>query len=309
MTSENKELIIAKFKTNRKGFYTWLFGNKARQYLVEEPRLLFPDAGSDLERVYWLVFNLKEAPTCPVCGRKIPFKAGKAVNDYGYNTHCCHKCGTIDPHHQIAIKSTKLAKYGDENWNNSEKATDTCKKRYGGNGIRGDREKAKQTMLSRYGVEYYTSSAQINDLRNNIENQEKIQNTKRQNKTFNTSQPEEECYHYLCKKYGNANVIRQYKDPIRYPFNCDFYIKSKDLFIELNLFPTHGKEPFDVENENHINLLEQCKTNPKNWMETQMPLIWAGTDVLKARCAEQNKLNYIRVYNLEDIYNEESNSI
>ena len=289
MTDENKELIITKFKTNRKGFYAWLFCNKSRQHLVDELRLLFPNADSDLERVYWLVFNLTEAPVCPVCGKKIPFKAASALNDNGYNTHCCHRCGTADPHHQMAIKRTKLARYGDENWNNPEKA--------------------RQTMLDRYGVEYYTSSMQINAMRNSAENQEKIQNTKRRNNTFNTSKPEEEYHHYLCEKYGEADIIHQYKDPVRYPFNCDFYVKSKDLFIELNLFPTHGQEPFDAKNENHINILEQCKTNPKNWVEAQMPLIWAGADVLKAKCAEQNKLNYIRIYKIEDMYNEESGSI
>lgn len=309
MTTSDKDLIITKFKTNRKGFYTWLFCNKSRHYLIDELRILFPNADSDLERVYWLVFNLTEAPICPVCGKKIPFKAAKALNDYGYNNHCCHKCGTVDPHHQIAIKSTKFTRYGDENWNNSEKATNTCKKRYGGNGIKGNREKAKQTMFSRYGVEYYTSSEQINNMRNSAENQEKIQNTKRQNKTFNSSQPEEEYYHYLCKKYGKNNIVRQYKDIIRYPFNCDFYVKSKDLFIELNLFPTHGKEPFNPQNKNHVKLLEQYKINPKNWVERQMPLIWAGTDVLKAEWAVQNKLNYVRIYTMEGIYNEKGNLI
>lgn len=310
MTKEDKELIITTFKTNRKGFYAWLFRNKERTYLIDELRVLFPNADSDLERVYWLVYNLTGVPTCPTCGKKVPFTASKSVNEYGYNTHCCHKCGTTDPHHQDAIKQTKLIRYGNSNWNNPEKATYTCKQKYGGNGIRGDRNKAKQTLLDRYGVEYYTKSEQINSMRNNAEIQEKIQNTKRQNKTFNSSKPEEEYYKYLCTKYGKENVIQQYKDNIRYPFNCDFYIKSEDLFIELNLFPTHGKEPFNAENKEHKALLEQCKINPHSWIEEQLPLIWAGTDVLKYETARRNKLNYKRLYNIEEgIQDEKSCSI
>lgn len=211
-----------------------------------------------------MVFGLTEAPLCPVCGKRIPFSGGKARNKNGYNSHCCHKCGTVDPHHQIAIKQTKLNIYGDANWNNSKQATATCKQKYGGNGIRGDREKAKQTMLNRYGVEYYTASSELNELRNNKDIQTKIQATKRKNNTFNTSKPETEYYSYLCKQYGKKNVIRQYKDLARYPFNCDFYITTEDLFIELNLFPTHGKEPFDSTNSEHLKYLEHCKTNPNN---------------------------------------------
>ena len=307
MTANNRQLIIEQFQNNRKGFYSW-FSNKSRAYLVDELNELFPEADSNLERVYWLVFGLTEAPLCPVCGKKIPFSGAKAKNKNGYNSHCCHACGVADPCHQRTIKQTKFAKYGDANWNNPDKATTTCKQRYGGNGIRGDREKAKQTMLERYGVEYYTVSMELNEIRNNKDIQTKIQATKHRNNTFNASKPEDDCYDYLCSRYGKNNVIRQYKDLIRYPFNCDFYIKTEDLFIELNLFPTHGKEPFDSANSDHLEYLEHCRSNPNNWVEAQLPLIWAGTDVLKYKMAQQNNLKYLRIYNLEDLYNEESYS-
>lgn len=232
--------------------------------MVKELRLLYPDSRSDLECAYRLIFNIKDIPICPVCGKLIPFTGGKSINKTGYNDHCSHKCGTRDPHHQQMIKKTKLARYGDQNWNNPKQATETCKQKYGGAGIRGDRLKAKQTMLERYGVDYYTKSAEINSMRNSPAIQEKIQKSKRTNNTFNASKPEEICYRHLCKLYGKSNIVRQYKDLTRYPFNCDFYIKSEDLFIELNLFPTHGEEPFDQTNSKHVAYLEHCKADPKN---------------------------------------------
>lgn len=61
---------------------------------------MYPNAESDLERAYWLVFDMNEPPTCPVCGKKIKFSGGGSRGQNGYNTHCCHKCGTTDPHHQ-----------------------------------------------------------------------------------------------------------------------------------------------------------------------------------------------------------------
>lgn len=308
MNEHDKQEIITRFFTSPKGYYTWLTRNKGNAHLIDELREMFPTADSDVERVYWLVFNRESKPACPTCGKPIPFLGKKSVNETGYNTHCCHKCGCQDPHHQQAIKETKLEKYGDCNWNNSLKATETCKNRYGGNGIRGDREKAKRTMLKRYGVEFYLTSDEVNSIRNNKDIQDKIQRSKRANHTFNTSKPEDDCYEYLRATYGAENVVRQYKDDSRYPFNCDFYIKSLDLFIELNLFPTHYKEPFDENNPLHKKHLIYCKTEPKNWIEKQQVLVWAGSDVAKRRIAKQNNLNYLTIYKIEELFNEESST-
>lgn len=159
-------------------------------------------------------------------------------------------------------------------------------------------------MVRRYGVEYYTMSNELNSMRNSKEIQNKIQKSKREHNTFNTSEPECKLYSYLCGVYGKDDVVRQYKEE-RYPFNCDFYIKSKDLFVELNLFPTHYIEPFDKSKIEHLNYLAHCKQNPSNWIEAQTPSIWAGTDVAKNECAMKNNLNYVRIYNLEEFINNE----
>jgi len=116
------------------------------------------------------------------------------------------------------------------------------------------------------------------------------------NGTANTSKPEEEMYLQLCEQYGEDNVKRNYNEDERYPWHCDFYIISEDLFIELNKFPTHYTEPFNKNNPEHIKLLEHCKTNPNNWVEQGMVNIWAGTDVLKYETAIKNKLNYQVIY-------------
>lgn len=58
--------------------------------------------------------------------------------------------------------------------------------------------------------------------------------TKLKNGTFNSSKPEDEFYEALAAKFGADDILRQYRDA-RYPFRCDFYVKSIDTFIELNL--------------------------------------------------------------------------
>lgn len=120
--------------------------------------------------------------------------------------------------------------------------------------------------------------------------------TKKQNKTFNTSQPEEEYYQYLVDMYGADEIIRQYKDA-RYPFRCDFYVVSKDLFIELNGHWTHGEEPYDETNPKHqeIRAVLQEKATRSKFYEVALK-IWTEVDVLKQRIARENNLNYEVIY-------------
>lgn len=67
----------------------------------------------------------------------------------------------------------------------------------------------------------------------------------REHKSFNKSLGEELFYTALQEVFNPDDIERQYSTDTRYPFACDFYIKSLDLFIELNLHWSHGLKPFD----------------------------------------------------------------
>lgn len=73
--------------------------------------------------------------------------------------------------------------------------------------------------------------------------------------------------------YGANNVIPQYQDErYRNPktgrkFNCDFYIPSEDLFIELNYHWTHGKHPFNIDDVNDYDLLTKLQYNASTYPE------------------------------------------
>lgn len=130
---------------------------------------------------------------------------------------------------------------------------------------------------------------------------------KRKHNTFNTSKDEEFFYSKLLKIFPKEDIFRQYKDP-RYPFNCDFYIKSLDMFIELNFYISHGEHPFDPSNKNDLDLLESWKEKSKksqfykNLIET-----WTIKDPLKQKIAKENNLNYKLIYNksqMEELFNE-----
>jgi len=126
--------------------------------------------------------------------------------------------------------------------------------------------------------------------------------TKKQKRSFNSSKPEDLFYETLVIRYGINNVEREYSIDKRYPFSCDFYIKSKDLFIELNLHWSHGGHPFDNSNPEDINKLniwkEKAKTSEfyKNAIET-----WTIRDVKKHLAVKENNLNYIEYYSEIDM--------
>lgn len=125
----------------------------------------------------------------------------------------------------------------------------------------------------------------------------KYNKTMRDRGWFNKSKVEDELYEKLCNEYGEENVMRQYRDEIRYPFNCDFYIKSEDKFIELNRFWHHGPHKFDSENEEDIELLNTWKEKAKYSKQFENAIqTWTVRDVEKFRIAEENNLNYEAIY-------------
>ena len=80
--------------------------------------------------------------------------------------------------------------------------------------------------------------------------------------TINTSQVEKEYLKQLRKIYGYPDVMTQYKSE-KYPFRCDFYIRSLDLYIELNVHWTHGGMPYDKNNPECQKKLELWKEKAK----------------------------------------------
>lgn len=141
----------------------------------------------------------------------------------------------------------------------------------------------------------------INNKEKVLLNIQKGIDTKIKNKSFNISKPEEEFSSYLETLYGKSNVIRQYKEE-RYPFHCDFYIKSKDLFIELNLHWTHGRKPFNKEDTEDLNKLNEWKklSNSKKYYSTAIN-VWTNLDVKKLNYFKKNNLNYIIFYSTKEI--------
>ena len=224
---------------------------------------------------------------------------------------CLEKYGVDSPLKSEKIrnkgKKTCLEKYGVDNpaklEENKEKVKQTCLKKYGGLAPICDpniKNQIKQTCLEKYGVDNYGKSLKhkinMSTIMSSDEMQEHRYNVMTKNHSFNTSKPEEELYLYIKEKF--PSVKRQYKDKLRYPYNCDFYIPELDYFIELQGYYTHNTHPYNPNSISDQVLVERYKERygPK----CQAITIWTLKDPEKRDCAKRNHLNFKEIWNLEE---------
>lgn len=124
--------------------------------------------------------------------------------------------------------------------------------------------------------------------------------TKKKNNSFHVSSWEDICYRELVNKFGEDDVIRQYQSK-EYPFNCDFYISTLNLYIELQFHWTHGKEPFDIHNPSHLKKLEIWKEKSKKSKYYKQAInVWTIHDIKKL--SYRDKVNIKFLYNREAFY-------
>lgn len=170
------------------------------------------------------------------------------------------------------------------------------------------KQKTKEAFLKHYGVDSYTKTEEFKKkyVANSAEYKIKEFKTKKLNGTCNTSKPEEAYYEFLIKQYGKANVLRQHREK-RYPYYCDFYIVSEDLFIELNLNWTHGEHPFNSENPADLAKLAEWQERAKvsKYYENAITT-WTQRDTAKIATAKANKLNYITYYKESELFEQSS---
>lgn len=120
---------------------------------------------------------------------------------------------------------------------------------------------------------------------------QKQYNSKSKNNSWNTSKLEEEYYEYLINKYSTEDIVRQYRDE-RYPFYCDFYIKSEDKFIEIQGTWLHGGHFFDCNDPQDIAMLNEWKEKAEksNYYKNAIK-VWTEVDIKKRQIALDNNLN------------------
>lgn len=136
-------------------------------------------------------------------------------------------------------------------------------------------------------------------------------------KVFNQSSYELMVFCELVERFGKHDVWYQYGlHPYdeRYPYSCDFYIKSLDLFIEVNAHYSHGNHWYDA--TNHEDVARRTHLLESNSRKSRMAVkTWCVSDVEKRTKAKSSGIRYLvfwdgtqrqenhkRVPNLTDFY-------
>lgn len=123
------------------------------------------------------------------------------------------------------------------------------------------------------------------------EHVKKALSVKRANGSWRDSQPERDLHSMLIEHFGRHDVEYQYRDPDRYPWTSDFYIPSRDLFIELNGFWTHGPHWYNPASDEDVVLLEVWKSKGTAFYQNAIEN-WTERDVAKREKAQAHELNY-----------------
>lgn len=235
-------------------------------------------------------------------------------------------------------RQTNLIKYGVDNPFKSKdvklNGKLTINKKYGTNSYTQTKEykqymqdnkdiinnKRKKTNKIERGVDYYFQSKEFkNNLKNHLQEKfnadcytksqdyqnkkylikQKEHDTKKKNGIFGKrSKAEIYCFELLKTKFSDAE--HSYMNYKKYPFNCDAYIPSKDLFIEFHFSQYHHFEPFNQNNIGHLSELSRIRyiiNNPfytENYKKEYKEILktWTNSDILKLQTFKNNNLNY-----------------
>ena len=228
------------------------------------------------------------------------------------------------PHILQKIKNTNLKKFGvefplqqlkKENSEIYQKISQTCINKFGVDSPLKNkevREKIKQTNIQKYGVDYLFKSNIIKEkikqtniqkygVDNPLKNKEIWKKSQDNRQISSKSKLENNFLNYLKLKYESDDIITQYKSK-EYPYYCDFYIKSINLYIEIQGHWTHNDHPFDINNLNDQLIMDIWRTKSlsdkyyKNALNT-----WTIKDVEKRNTAIQNNLNYLEIFGKTDL--------
>lgn len=317
------EKILETFISNKNN----ICGSKLKQSWLSKNKLIhnfllyrYKDSDSIHETIFRIKNNVENAPRC-ICGNKLKIYKKK------YLKHCSSKCSNSDPIKMKKSDNTKILKYGDKNYNNSEKIKITSLKKYGVTTYSQSqecKEKVKKSNLERYGYEYAMQSPELKSKFENVmiekygtayyassedyhekwckdkewikRGREKAYNTMIKNNLFlgSSSKSEKIILEWLIEKY--KNVKHQLKND-KYPFKCDFYLEKYDTYIEFNGHWTHNNHSFDEKDEKDLKILEKWKNKALTSINYKYAIeIWTKRDVNKINIARKNNLNYLIIW-------------
>lgn len=317
-----KKLFFSKTGKLNRSWQEKLCNDEVKNYLISR----YSDSQSYKESIYRIYYNIENRPVCKICGASVKFIPDiKISNSFKtcrkgeyYTSACSVECSNRlrDQNKRIS----QLLMYGVDNVFKSpdikKKIDETTIKHYGikrvlckglvRDIIEANNKKVKGLNNIGYTPENIEKAQITNYLRRGVTNCmkdpeviNKLYNTQLRNGTFGKSKEEDTIYELIKKIY--PSVKRQYTDS-RYltrcgnKAKCDFYIPELDMFIEYQGYFTHGDHPFDKDNEDDLNEMNNLFLKHKrNIIDT-----WIVSDVYKRQQAKNNNLNYVELFNMKE---------
>ena len=172
----------------------------------------------------------------------------------GYRVHCSSKCGTGD-------KQTKK-KISKANRKNGK--------------IRGKKISINKKSRTEEQIKKETY---------------KVFLSKKQNGTIGKSKLEDILGEYITSKF--PDMKRQHRTK-QYPFACDYYIPSINVYIELQGLWTHGGKPYENTPEDNV-LVQKWRDKHTRYYDAAIET-WTIRDVKKRNIAKKNNLRYIELF-------------
>lgn len=264
------------------------------------------------QKLWHFLNDVYEIPTCLICNNPVSFLTRKG--QWGYSTYCSGSCAMQDNDVKQKLNDTKEERYGNRKYNNSEKQKETLsykdenfwtkrteksietrQSKNGGNYFSQDSlNKIKDTTRKNWGEDCFARTSKYREIIKNKhdEIQDKQFQTKSKNNSFNKSKIENDFEDFL----NNIGIpyIHQYKSEI-YPYVCDFYIPTINLYIEIQGNWTHGLHPFNPNDSDDIDKLNTWKEKNTKYYN-QAIYVWTDLDIRKRTCAISNNLNYLEIF-------------
>lgn len=203
-----------------------------------------------------------------------------------------------------STKKTCLDKYGTnciltikENLDksHSKEANEKRRNTYLSKDITEIQNKIKQTCIDRYNVDNGFKIDKAIKNKNSSEARRKANYTMRQKRKYDS--PTDYFENELNKR--NIEYICEYSSK-EYPYNCDFYIPKDNLYIEINIHPTHNGRFFNKTSIYDLNEVEYFKSKHSEYYNKIIE-VWTIRDLEKYDCAKKNNLNYICFWNIQDM--------
>lgn len=203
-----------------------------------------------------------------------------------------------DAHRRADVaRLTMLERYGAGHWMQvpenaravHDKLVETNRERHGVDywiqvpeNARAVHDSLVRTNRERYGVDYWIQVP---------ENARAVHDAVLEHGLFGVSHAELELLSALHAVYGADDVDWQYSSDERYPFACDFHIKSRDLFIELNGTWTHGGHWYRASDADD-SIVGAWDAKGTGYYRNAIRN-WTDRDVRKREAARAAGLNYV----------------